>query len=107
MTTFARKQDTRTATLFKALSDPSRLAILELLTERCVPVSVEEMVAHIGRLSQPTVSHHISTLVAAGLIELVEKRGTYCYYDLCPGVLEEAEIVLSRLVLRAHDTRRR
>lgn len=107
MTTLARKQDTRTATLFKALADPSRLAILELMTERCVPVNVDEMTAHIGRIAQETVSHHIRMLVHAGLIELREKQGTYHYYDLCTGVLEEAEIVLSRLVLRAHDTRRK
>jgi ArsR family transcriptional regulator len=39
-------------------------------------------------ISQPTVSHHLKQLVEAGILER-EKRGTFAYYRLKPGVLEK------------------
>ena len=68
------------AGLFKALSDPTRLAILALLaageSERCA-CEIEE---HCG-LAQATVSHHLRLLKAAGFLSC-ERRGTWVYYRL-------------------------
>lgn len=67
------------ARAFKALSDPSRVRLLSLIAaqdrgEACVC----DLTEFIG-LSQPTVSHHMKQLVAAGLVQR-EQRGKWAYY---------------------------
>ena len=57
-----------TARLFKALADPHRVKILNLLATSPDPVCVCEFTAPLN-LSQPTVSHHLKKLVQAGLLE--------------------------------------
>ena len=69
-----------TARLFKALADPHRVKIINLLATSPDPVCVCEFTGPLG-LSQPTVSHHLKKLVAAGLLER-EQRGTWAYYSL-------------------------
>jgi ArsR family transcriptional regulator, arsenate/arsenite/antimonite-responsive transcriptional repressor len=69
-----------TAQLFKALADPHRVKILNLLATSPEPVCVCEFTGPLG-LSQPTVSHHLKRLVQAGLLER-EQRGTWAYYSL-------------------------
>jgi ArsR family transcriptional regulator, arsenate/arsenite/antimonite-responsive transcriptional repressor len=69
-----------TATLFKALADPARVRIVNVLATSCDPVCVCELIAPLG-LSQPTVSHHLKKLVQAGLLER-EQRGIWAYYSL-------------------------
>jgi ArsR family transcriptional regulator, arsenate/arsenite/antimonite-responsive transcriptional repressor len=69
-----------TARLFKALADPHRVKIVNLLANRPDPVCVCDFTAPLG-LSQPTVSHHLKKLVVAGLLER-EQRGTWAYYSL-------------------------
>lgn len=69
-----------TARLFKALADPHRVKILNLLATSPDPVCVCEFTGPLG-LSQPTVSHHLKKLVDAGLLER-EQRGTWAYYGL-------------------------
>ena len=69
-----------TARLFKALADPHRVKILNLLATSPDPVCVCELTAPLG-LSQPTVSHHLKKLVQAGLLDR-EQRGTWAYYSL-------------------------
>jgi ArsR family transcriptional regulator len=69
-----------TARLFKALADPHRVKIINLLATSPDPVCVCEFTAPLG-LSQPTVSHHLKKLVDAGLLER-EQRGTWAYYSL-------------------------
>ena len=69
-----------TARLFKALADPHRVKILNLLATSPEPVCVCEFTGPLG-LSQPTVSHHLKKLVDAGLLER-EQRGTWAYYGL-------------------------
>jgi ArsR family transcriptional regulator len=69
-----------TAQLFKALADPHRVRILNLLATSPDPVCVCEFTEPLG-LSQPTVSHHLKKLVQAGLLER-EQRGTWAYYSL-------------------------
>ena len=69
-----------TAALFRALADPHRVKIVNLLATSPDPVCVCEFTGPLG-LSQPTVSHHLKKLVAAGLLER-EQRGTWAYYSL-------------------------
>jgi ArsR family transcriptional regulator len=69
-----------TARLFKALADPHRVKIINLLATSPDPVCVCEFTEPLG-LSQPTVSHHLKKLVAVGLLER-EQRGTWAYYSL-------------------------
>jgi ArsR family transcriptional regulator len=69
-----------TARVFKALADPHRVRIVNLLATSPDPVCVCEFTGPLG-LSQPTVSHHLKKLVQAGLLER-EQRGTWAYYSL-------------------------
>jgi ArsR family transcriptional regulator len=69
-----------TASLFKALADPHRVRIVNLLATSPKPVCVCEFTGPLG-LAQPTVSHHLKKLVAAGLLDR-EQRGTWAYYSL-------------------------
>jgi ArsR family transcriptional regulator, arsenate/arsenite/antimonite-responsive transcriptional repressor len=74
-----------TARLFKALADPHRVKIINLLATSPDPVCVCEFTGPLG-ISQPTVSHHLKKLVAAGLLER-EQRGMWAYYSLRPDAL--------------------
>jgi len=69
-----------TARLFRALSDPARVKILNLLTRRDEPVCACEFEPALG-LSQPTVSHHLKKLTEVGLLER-EQRGKWAYFSL-------------------------
>jgi ArsR family transcriptional regulator, arsenate/arsenite/antimonite-responsive transcriptional repressor len=71
---------TATAALFKALGDPARVRIVNLLATSCEAVCVCELVPALG-LSQPTVSHHLKRLSDAGLLDR-EQRGTWAFYSL-------------------------
>jgi ArsR family transcriptional regulator, arsenate/arsenite/antimonite-responsive transcriptional repressor len=70
----------KTARLFKALADPHRVKIINLLATSPGPVCVCEFTGPL-QLSQPTVSHHLKKLVQVGLLER-EQRGTWAYYGL-------------------------
>jgi ArsR family transcriptional regulator, arsenate/arsenite/antimonite-responsive transcriptional repressor len=74
-----------TARVFKALADPNRVKIVNLLATSPDPVCVCEFTGPLG-LSQPTVSHHLKKLLDAGLLER-EQRGTWAYYSLRPHAL--------------------
>ncbi|MBA3565559.1 MAG: winged helix-turn-helix transcriptional regulator [Actinobacteria bacterium] len=79
--------------LFKALADRNRLRILNVLLEAGgEEVCVCEFQPTLG-IAQPTVSHHLKQLVRAGLLER-EKRGTFAYYRVTPGVLERIGLLL-------------
>jgi ArsR family transcriptional regulator len=69
-----------TASLFKALADPARVRIVNVLATSGEPVCVCELIAPLG-LSQPTVSHHLKKLVSAGLLQR-EQRGVWAYYSI-------------------------
>jgi ArsR family transcriptional regulator, arsenate/arsenite/antimonite-responsive transcriptional repressor len=75
-----------TAAVFRALGDPARVRIVNLLAAAEEPVCVCEFVPTIG-LSQPTVSHHLKKLTDVGLLER-EQRGKWAYYTLSPEALE-------------------
>jgi DNA-binding transcriptional ArsR family regulator len=72
--------------VFKALADPTRRRVLELLREQ--PRSAGEL-ADCFPVSKPTMSAHFAVLQAAGLIE-AEKTGRTILYRLRMSVLEEA-----------------
>jgi len=69
-----------TAMLFKALADPHRVRVVNLLAVSGEPVCVCDLTETLG-LSQPTVSFHMKKLVDAGLLER-EQRGVWAYYSL-------------------------
>lgn len=72
--------------VFKALSDPTRRRVLQLLRER--PMTAGELAEHF-EVSKPTMSAHFSVLREAGLVEPV-KKGRVITYHLMMSVLEEA-----------------
>jgi len=76
--------------VYKALADPTRRRILELLRER--EMSAGEIAEHF-KLSKPTLSGHFNVLRAAGLVE-TERSGTTITYRLNITVLEEALMAL-------------
>ena len=72
---------------FKALADPARLRLLSMIANAdCGEACACDLIEPLER-SQPTVSHHLSILVNAGLITR-EKRGKWAWYRLVPGRLE-------------------
>ena len=70
---------------FKALADPTRRQILELLREG--PLTAEEIGGRFP-MTAATISHHLSVLREAGLV-LDERRGKYIYYELNMTVMDE------------------
>jgi len=66
------------AKILKALSDPNRLQIIDLLScgEKCACEILENF-----KFTQPTLSHHMKVLMDCGLIE-VKKDGIWNYYKL-------------------------
>lgn len=70
---------------FKALSDPTRQEILQMLKEG--RMSAGDIGAHFD-MTGATVSHHLSILKQAGLVEDF-REGKYIYYELNMSVLEE------------------
>ena len=73
------------AATFKALSDPTRVAIVNRLSTADA-VCVCDLTAAFD-LSQPTISHHLRILRDAGLVES-ERHGTWAYYRLVPEAID-------------------
>ena len=73
------------ADTFKALSDPTRREILNLLKQK--EMTAGEIVDHF-QVSGATISHHLSILKQAGLVD-DQKSGKYIYYRLNLTVFEE------------------
>jgi len=75
----------RAVTLFHALSDTTRLGILEMLRggERCVCDLQDELAA-----AQSRLSFHLRVLKEAGLVE-DRREGRWSYYSIVPGALAE------------------
>ena len=76
--------------VYKALGDPTRRRILQLLRER--EMSAGELAEHF-QLAKPTLSGHFAVLRAAGLVS-TEKNKTSIIYRLNISVLEEALMAL-------------
>jgi ArsR family transcriptional regulator len=73
------------ASRFKALADPTRVAIVNSLSA-ADEVCVCNLTATFD-LSQPTISHHLKILREAGLVEST-RRGTWAYYRLVPEAID-------------------
>jgi ArsR family transcriptional regulator len=68
------------AELFKALADPARVKLVNLLATSDEPVCACHLTEPLG-LTQPTVSHHLKKLTRAGLLDR-EQRGVWAYYSI-------------------------
>lgn len=79
----------------KALADPTRLEIVRLLGAQPGATCVCDVVDHFD-LAQPTISHHLRILEAAGLV-VGERRGIWSYYALAPESLASLASVLGAL----------
>jgi len=71
----------------KAIADPYRLQIIALLSADD-ELTCNEIMYGLQRITQPTVSHHLSYLVEAGVI-IREKRGVFSFFTLNEPRLEE------------------
>ncbi len=70
----------RTVDVLKALADPTRLQMIGMLKRAQKPVCICDFTAAFN-FSQPTISHHMGKLRAAGLVE-VTRKGIWSYYRL-------------------------
>ncbi|HZC28772.1 MAG TPA: metalloregulator ArsR/SmtB family transcription factor [Gaiellaceae bacterium] len=70
---------------FRALADPTRVAIVNRLSG-AAELCVCDLTAAF-ELSQPTISHHLKILREAGLVEAT-RRGTWAYYRLVPETVD-------------------
>jgi ArsR family transcriptional regulator, arsenate/arsenite/antimonite-responsive transcriptional repressor len=75
-----------TAELFRALGDPARVRIVNVLATSSEPVCICNLVEPLA-LSQPTVSHHMKKLADVGIVDR-EQRGRMAYYRLRPAAVE-------------------
>lgn len=90
-------RDRRTDLVFKALADPTRRDILDLLAQR--PRTTGELALHFSKLSRFAVMKHLRVLHAAGLI-LITRNGRQRWNRLNPVPLRE---VLRRWVDRQQE----
>jgi ArsR family transcriptional regulator, arsenate/arsenite/antimonite-responsive transcriptional repressor len=73
-----REQTAALADRLKAVGDPTRLALLDLLAQQDEPLCVCDLTPRFAQ-NQPTISHHLRLLREAALID-TEKRGIWAYY---------------------------
>ncbi|HKB33947.1 MAG TPA: metalloregulator ArsR/SmtB family transcription factor [Candidatus Dormibacteraeota bacterium] len=85
-----------TSDFMKALADPTRLTMLASLWKADAPICICDFTAGLG-LTQPTISHHMARLKAAGLVES-EKRGIWIYYRLHRKLTPATRNVLGQLI---------
>ena len=82
-----RDRAIRMAEVAKALGDPIRLQLVDVLRKHAGKVCVCELVP-LFDVSQPTLSHHLGRLRSAGIVDS-ERRGLWAYYYVIPGALED------------------
>ncbi|UJA21796.1 helix-turn-helix transcriptional regulator [Thermoleophilia bacterium SCSIO 60948] len=83
----ARDKAESLARITKALGDPIRMQLVDVLRKHAGKVCVCELVP-LFDLSQPTVSHHLKVLREAGIVGS-ERQGLWAYYYVIPDSLEE------------------
>jgi len=88
-----RGQAVRMASVAKALGDPIRLQLVDVLRKHAGKVCVCELVP-LFDLSQPTVSHHLKVLREAGIVDS-ERQGLWAYYYVIPDAVKELSTWLS------------
>ncbi len=88
-----------TAKMLKAISDPKRLRIVDMLScgELCACVILEAF-----NITQPTLSHDMKVLVEAGLIT-DRREGKKIYYTLNKDALREMHEILGRIIEEKPD----
>jgi DNA-binding transcriptional ArsR family regulator len=86
----------RTSVLMKALADPNRLTMVAALWKARQPICICDFTAELD-LSQPTISHHMAKLRAAGLVES-DKKGIWVYYRLRSDLASSTRKLLARLM---------
>ncbi len=89
-----RAQAERMAKIAKALGDPVRLQLVDVLRKHAGKVCVCELVP-LFDLSQPTVSHHLKVLRDAGIVGS-ERQGLWAFYYVKTDALEEVSAWLTR-----------
>jgi ArsR family transcriptional regulator, arsenate/arsenite/antimonite-responsive transcriptional repressor len=82
-----REQAIRIAGIAKALGDPVRLQLVDVLRKHAGTVCVCELVP-LFDLSQPTISHHLKVLRHAGLVGS-ERQGLWAYYFVIHEAVKE------------------
>ena len=82
-----RAQAERMALVAKALGDPIRLQLVDVLRKHAGKVCVCELTP-LFDVGQPTVSHHLKVLREAGVVDS-ERRGLWAYYYVVPDALKE------------------
>ena len=97
MAALRESQAAELAAMFKALSDPVRLRLLSLIASHPGGEACVCEISATFDVSQPTISHHLKLLRAAGLLDC-ERRGTWVYYRVIPSALRQLSSVLD-----AHD----
>jgi ArsR family transcriptional regulator len=80
-----REQAERLASVAKALGDPIRLQLVDVLRKHAGKVCVCELTP-LFDVGQPTVSHHLRVLREAGVVDS-ERRGLWAYYYVMPEAL--------------------
>ena len=83
----------RIATVAKALSEPVRVRILDVLRRNREPVCQCELIA-LFEIKQSLLSHHMRKLVDAGLVD-VERRHKWAYYSVAADAFQELTAWLS------------
>jgi ArsR family transcriptional regulator, arsenate/arsenite/antimonite-responsive transcriptional repressor len=89
-----RDKADRIAEVAKALSDPVRVQVVDVLRKHAGEVCVCELVP-LFDIAQNTLSHHLKRLRDAGIVGVV-RRGLFAYYYVKPETLEEIDSWLSR-----------
>jgi ArsR family transcriptional regulator len=82
-----RREAERIAATAKALGDPIRLQLVDVLRKHAGKVCVCELVP-LFDISQPTLSHHLKKLREAGIVDS-ERQGLWAYYYVIPDALKE------------------
>ena len=82
-----RRQAERIATIAKALGDPVRLQLVDVLRKHAGKVCVCELVP-LFDIAQPTLSHHLKKLREAGIVDS-ERQDLWAYYYVLPEALQE------------------
>jgi ArsR family transcriptional regulator len=88
-----RSHALRMADVSKALGDPIRLQLVDVLRRHAGKVCVCELVP-LFDVSQPTLSHHLKKLRDAGIVDS-ERQGLWAYYYVIPDALKELSTWLS------------
>ena len=84
-----RDRAARLAEIAKALGDPIRLQLVDVLRKHAGEVCVCELTP-LFDVGQPTVSHHLNVLRKAGIVDS-ERRGLWAYYYVLPEALEDLQ----------------